>query len=82
MREFVFGQADRGLVDLVTNVTLVFSDVRTVLRMGFHMIFQLRSRFAVLVAIRAMQTHLKTANYLLFIYSYPQSIYILLSKDW
>lgn len=54
MSEFVFGQADRGLIDLVANVALVLSDVRAVLRMGLHVVLQFRSRFAVLVAIRAM----------------------------
>jgi len=54
----VFGQADGGLIDFVTNVALVFSDIRTVLRMRLHVVLQLCSRFTVFVAIRAMQAHL------------------------
>lgn len=69
MSEFMLGQADRGLIDLVTNVTLVLSDIRTVLRVGLHVIFQLGSRLAVLVAIRAVQAHLKTT---------PRSIYVII----
>lgn len=56
--EFVFGQADRGLIDLVADVTLVLPDVRTMLRVCFHVVFQLRSRFAVFVAVRTVQAHL------------------------
>lgn len=52
--EFVFGQADRCLIDFIANVTLVFADVRTVLRMRFHVIFQFRSRFTIFVTISAM----------------------------
>lgn len=64
MSEFVFGQADRRLIDLVADVTLVLPDVRTVLRVGFHVVFQLRSRLAVLVAVRTVQTHLaKTSRH-------------------
>lgn len=58
MCEFVFGQADRRLIDLVANVALVFAGVRTVLRMGLHVVFQFRSRFAILVTVRAVQAHL------------------------
>lgn len=61
MCEFVFGQADCGLIDFVTNVALVLSDIRTVLRMRLHVVLQLCSRFAVFVAISAMQAHLLRA---------------------
>lgn len=56
--KFVFGQADRRLIDLVADVTLVLPDIRTVLRVCFHVVFQLRPRLAVLVAVRTVQAHL------------------------
>lgn len=37
--EFVFGQANRRLIDFVANVTLVFAGIRTVLRVRLHVVF-------------------------------------------
>lgn len=56
----MFGQADRGLIDFVANVALVFSEVRTVLRMSLCVILQFGSGFAIFIAIRAMQADLQT----------------------
>lgn len=52
--EFVFGQANRRLIDFVANVTLVFAGIRTVLRVRLHVVFKFRSRFAIFVAVRAV----------------------------